>query len=106
MKLSSRLNLVRPGGFYGFVPHAHAAGRFPRGTVPERYDPPVCWIPQAVDNSGGSQAWVPPGETRWGPRAGRLLHTSYGKCSLFLVDYETVDGVIQAPGFQGEDRDG
>ena len=81
---SSRLNLVKPGGFYGFVPHAHAAGKLPRGTVPDAPDPPLCWIPQSVDNSGGSQAWAPAGD-RWGPLGGRLLHTSYGTASLLLV---------------------
>lgn len=79
---SSRLNLVKPGGFYGFVPHAHAAGGPPRD---RDYDPPLCWIPQSLDNSGGSQAWAPPGETRWGPLAGRMVHTSYGTASLLLV---------------------
>jgi hypothetical protein len=88
---SSRLNLVRPGGFYGFVPHSHAAGRPPRDAD---YDPPLCWIPQSLDNSGGSQAWVPPGDMRWGPLAGRMLHTSYGTASLLLVlaDDRDVDG--------------
>jgi glucose/arabinose dehydrogenase len=96
---SSRLNLVRPGGFYGYVPHAHAAGKLPRG-YEEDHDPPLCWIPQSLDNSGGAQAWVPPGETRWGPLAGQLLHTSYGTASLLLVlaDPDRVDGVPRAAG--------
>jgi hypothetical protein len=76
-----RLNLIRPGGFYGYMPHVRAAGGPPR----DDYDPPLCWLPMSLDSSSGSQAWVPPGETRWGPLAGQLLHTSYGRASLMLV---------------------
>jgi glucose/arabinose dehydrogenase len=84
---TSRLNLVRSGGFYGFVPHA--------GTPepPKTYDPPLCWIPMAWDNSSGGQIWVT--SDAWGPLRGKLLHTSYGTGSLFLVPFERVDGVAQ-----------
>ena len=50
---------------------------------PTEYGDPLCWFPMDVDNSGGGQVWVP--NDRWGPLDGRLLHTSYGTCSLFLV---------------------
>ena len=72
-----RLNLVKPGGFYGVVDLAH------REESPTMYDEPICWLPKDVDNSGGGQAWVT--SDRWGPFAGRLLHTSYGTCSLYLA---------------------
>jgi hypothetical protein len=72
-----RLNWVKPGGFYGVVDTAH------REDKPVIYDEPICWFPKDVDNSGGGQAWVT--STKWGPFSGRLLHTSYGTCSLYLA---------------------
>jgi hypothetical protein len=84
---SSKLNLVRPGGYYGDKGTAH------REPVPEAFDPPLCWIPKAQDNSSGSQVWVP--DDRWGPFKGRLLHLSYGTCSLFQVLVEEVGGIPQ-----------
>ena len=59
------------------------------------YVPPVCWLPHSdVDNSSGGQVWVETGD-KWGPFEHRLLHTSYGTCSLFLVMMETVDNTVQ-----------
>ena len=57
------------------------------------YDEPICWFPKDVDNSSGGQAWVPSG--KWGPFDGRLLHTSYGTCSLYLALVDQQDGHIQ-----------
>jgi hypothetical protein len=82
-----RLNWVRPGGFYGAVGMHHT------DTVPVSFDPPLCWLPFSVDNSAGSQVWVT--SRRWGPFADELLHLSYGKCALFHVLKEEVDGVMQ-----------
>ena len=82
-----RLNWIRPGGFYGVVDLAH------RPEPPKTYDPPLCWLPKRVDNSSGGQVWSDP--ERWGPWSGRLLHLSYGTCSLFGVLKEEVDGVVQ-----------
>jgi glucose/arabinose dehydrogenase len=85
---ASRLNWIRPGRFYGYVPHAHTSAS------PTNQEPPLCWIPVSVDNSGGGQAWVT--SERW-PEAlqGHLLHTSYGMASLFVVLHEMVEGVAQ-----------
>ena len=84
---SSRLNLIQPGRFYGYVPHAH---RLPTNN----FAPPLCWIPIAQDNSGGGQVWVT--GAGW-PAAltNHLLHTSYGMAALFDVLWETVEGVAQ-----------
>jgi hypothetical protein len=87
-----RINLVKPGGFYGFKPHARSAG----GPDRKDYDPPLCWLPMSLDPSSGSQTWVPERDTRWGPLAGQMLHTSYGSASLMLVMTDEVDGVPQA----------
>jgi hypothetical protein len=84
---ASRLNRVTPGGWYG---DPHTAQRKP---LPKSFDPPLCWIHRSVDNSGGSQVWVP-GDA-WGPMKGRLLHLSYGTFSLFQVLHERVGGVEQ-----------
>jgi hypothetical protein len=84
---SARINWVKQGGFYGYMPHAR------RDPPPTREDSPLCWIPQSIDNSSGSEVWVT--SDRWGPLKNQLLHTSYGKAALFLVFRDEVDGVMQ-----------
>jgi len=84
---SSRVNLVKPGGFYGHVYTAH------RKEVPNDYDKPLFWLPHQVDNSSGGQTWVT--SDKWGPFKGDLLHLSYGKSSLFKVMKEEVNGQWQ-----------
>jgi hypothetical protein len=90
---TSRIDFIQPGGFYGYVPHAKTA------SAPTDYRKPFCWIPYAADNSSGSQIWVT--SEKWGPLSGQLLHTSYGKGTLFLVlrDGTSVEqgGVVQFP---------
>ena len=73
----TRLDLIRPGGFYGFTP------MHKRAQVPTTYNAPLCWIPRHIDNSAGGQVWVP--ENTWGPFAGQMLHLSYGRCTMMLV---------------------
>lgn len=72
-----RLNWIKQGGFYGVPPLAH------RATEPTDYDRPLCWMPKDLDNSSGGQVWVT--SDQWGPWKGRLLHLSYGTCSLYGV---------------------
>ncbi len=94
---SSRINLVKPNGFYGYngdprktpfpKPADYPASR-------PTYDPPICFIPMAADNSSAGQVFVT--SDKWGePLRGQLLHTSYGSCSLFLVMTENVSDQIQ-----------
>lgn len=65
-----------------------------RTPTPDKVLPqPFCWIPHDVDNSNGGQTWVT--DDRWGPFKGRMLATSYGKSSLFLVLQEQVGEVHQ-----------
>jgi hypothetical protein len=73
----TRLDLIKPGGFYGFVPMYKGA------SAPTRFDPPLVWIPRSIDNSAGGQVWVPEG--KWGQFAGQMLHLSYGRCTMMLV---------------------
>lgn len=92
---TARLNRIRKGGFYGYVYASHR-----RDDPPTTFDPPICWIPHSVDNSCGGQVWVT--SDRWGPLQGRMLHTSYGKCALFLVLTQTQGdrmqgGVVRFP---------
>lgn len=87
---SSKISLVKPGGFYGHVADPRID---PKAPAPPSYDQPLCWIPMTLDNSSGGEVWVTSG--KWGPYEGHLLHTSYGKSSLMAVLEEKVDGVTQ-----------
>ena len=84
---SSVIEEIKTGGYYGY------GG--PRVT-PERplgYDPVLCWRPHAVDNSSGSQVWLPPGQ--WGPLGGHPLHLLWGRSTLMAVLRDTVGGTAQ-----------
>jgi hypothetical protein len=89
-----RINWVKPGGFYGFNDTPPIAT--PQDLANERktYDVPLCWIPYEKDNSTGGQAFVPT-DGRWGPLAGRMVSTSYGKARLFECIWEDCEGVMQ-----------
>jgi hypothetical protein len=98
---TSRIDYVPPGktdGFYGFTFDPRLAKEFdvkrayPKGP-PKTYDPPLCWIPYAYDNSSGGPAFIT--SDHWGPFKGNLLHSSYGKSALFMVMPEIVGGVAQ-----------
>ncbi len=84
--------------FNGVVPSKWVNRNEFGGTLPGAptdYEKPLCWIPYSVDNSSGSQVWVPQ-NTAWDPRqAGEMLHLSYGKSSVFRVLREVVDGQVQ-----------
>jgi hypothetical protein len=47
-----------------------------------------------VDNSSGGQCWAI--TDRWGPLSGKMLHTSYGACSLMYVMLQKVGGSYNA----------
>lgn len=88
------LHWVRPGSFNGVVDSAHRPMKSTGGKSDPAEEPkPLCWMPYKADNSNGGQVWVT--SDKWGPFAGRLLHTSYGTSSLFGVMYEEVDGQVQ-----------
>jgi len=61
---------------------------------PADYDRPFLWLPQELDNSSGGQVFA--GDSRFGPLAGRLLHTSFGKGWMFAVMLQDVAGTSQA----------
>ena len=72
-------------GLWGGYPEPRINAQRPLG-----YDAPLCWIPHGVDNSSGSQVWVPPG--KWGPLGGQMLHLLWGRCGLMLVLRDTTNG--------------
>ena len=88
---SSKISRVRPGGFYGFVADP---GKFPKAKAPETFDPPMCYLPMAWDNSSGGGAFCL--NDKWGPFQGRMLHTSFGAASLFAVFEQRIGDVSQA----------
>lgn len=73
----SRLDLYKPGGFYGDMRTHH------RPTPPTTYDRPLLWLPKVADNSSGGQVWVPEGQ--WGSLGGQMLHLSYGRCKAYAI---------------------
>jgi len=77
------INLIRPGGYYGF------AGQ---GQKAKEREKPICWIPMSVDKSSGGLVWVP--DDRWGPLKGQLILNSYD-CSMSLVIIERLGSEVQ-----------
>ncbi len=117
---SSKLNWVEKGGFYGMTPSAqrvlqmtHAGTNItanpsdpeqrrahnfkawgdPKVPTPVSYDKPFVWLPMSMDNSSGGQVWA--NTSKWGALKDQLLFMSYGKCTLFEVMPDVVDGVRQ-----------
>lgn len=100
---ASKISLVKPGGFYGYV-QTHSGGNnwAPDGgridhrkvIPPKTFDQPLIWMPQDFDNSSGGQLWV--NDPRWGPLSGRLLHTSFGKGWLYYLMLQEFDDISQA----------
>ncbi|MEM1442036.1 MAG: DUF6797 domain-containing protein [Verrucomicrobiota bacterium] len=82
--------------FHGVVPAVWEDKKFVKtlpGT-PTDYERPLCWLPYYVDNSSGSQFWVPEGSP-WADHAGEMLHLSYGKSSVYRALVDEVDGQVQ-----------
>ncbi|HEX3134345.1 MAG TPA: hypothetical protein VHX44_12275, partial [Planctomycetota bacterium] len=82
-----KVNWVKQGEFYGMVPAAH------REPAPTDFAKPLFWLPMSMDNSSGGEGWV--SGDKWGPFAGQLLHTSYGKGTFFICFHEEVGGKMQ-----------
>lgn len=85
---SSKIDLVREGGFYGYLGGEPEA---PEGVRPE---PPLCYVPKVADNSSGGQVWAT--SDRWGDyHRGGMLHLSWGRCTMLAVLEDVVAGVRQ-----------
>lgn len=63
--------------FFGTEPARHFLKDAP-------FTEPLCYLPMDVDNSGGSQVWVPKGN-KFGLPADTLLHLSYGQSTVYRV---------------------
>lgn len=86
---TSKIDLIRPGGFYGYLGSAAEA---PEGVRP---DPPLCYLPKVADNSSGGQVWYV--GDRWGDyHRGGMLHLSWGRCTLHAVLRDRVGEIDQA----------
>ena len=83
------IHYSKPGDFIEVPDLAH------RTPAPTNYSPHLCWVPYDIDNSNGTQIWVPANQGKWGPFEGRMLYLSYGKSSLFAVLQERVGDVAQ-----------
>ncbi len=84
---ANRINLIRPGGFYGY-----RWSYFP-GEKPTSYDSPLAWIHPSVDRSPSTFVWVD--SQGWGPFQDRLISLSYGMGKLDLVLEEETQGTVQ-----------
>ncbi|MCO8121007.1 c-type cytochrome [Stieleria sp. TO1_6] len=100
---ASKINLLKPGGYYGWVPTYSIPGMWEPGggsidiskvQAPDRFDPPLVWMPQEFDNSSGGQIWVD--DDRFGPLSGHLLHTSFGKGWMSYLMIQDVGELSQA----------
>ena len=92
---SSKISVIKKGADYGFPgdPRKWDFKNKDKDKIPAHWEQPLCWIPYAWDNSCGGQVWAT--SDKWGPLQNKMLHLSYGKCVLFLVMEETVNGVAQ-----------
>lgn len=86
---SSKIDLIEPGGFYGYYEFPDAGGEIRRPNAP------LCYIPKVMDNSCGGQTWVT--SRHWGNyHVGEMLHLSWGRCTLHAVLRQRVGDIWQA----------
>jgi hypothetical protein len=87
---ASRINLVRPGKFYGDMRVALGEPK------PTDFEKPILWFPRSFDTSPSAQIWAP--KEGWGPLSGQMLTLSYGTSSLNWVMLDRVGEVVQGAG--------
>lgn len=85
----NRINLVRPGGFYGNMFGYHNR----TSSADADMEQPVVWITNEMDRSPGELVWVK--SKNWGPLNGALLNLSYGTGKIYVVPHETLGGQMQ-----------
>jgi hypothetical protein len=95
---AGKISLITADAFLGNMPINDEQDDWLRekhgGELPEDFDKPFIWMPQELDNSCGGQVWA--SDDRWGPLAGRLIHSSYGKGWLYYLSLQEVDGKVQS----------
>jgi glucose/arabinose dehydrogenase len=87
---SSKISRIRHGGFYGYIADPKLV---PKPVMPPTFDAPMLYIPWTWDNSSGGGVFCPPG--KFGPLAGRMLHTSFGAAAMFAVFEQRIGDVSQ-----------
>ncbi|MCF7962664.1 MAG: c-type cytochrome [Pirellula sp.] len=85
----NRINWVEPGKFYGNMFGYHSV----TDSSDSAMEPPLCWITNSFDRSPAELLWVD--SPRWGALDKSLLNLSYGYGRIYVVPFETVDGVKQ-----------
>jgi putative heme-binding domain-containing protein len=94
---ASKISLIRKGSFLGNMPinDEQTAWLEARhgGSLPTSFEEPIVWMPQELDSSSGGQLWA--GDPRFGPLAGRLLHSSFGKGWLYALSLQEIGDVMQ-----------
>jgi len=86
---------VHEGSYHGFHGPRKEAGKY-------GYHLPLCFAPRGVDNSAGALTFTP-ADDRFGPLANKILGTSFGNCTTYLVLREHFDnhsqgGIVPLPG--------
>jgi hypothetical protein len=90
---ASKINWIKKDGFYGFRGDPRRKNPNHLTQTPDKMDPPLLWIPYALDNSSAAQVWIP--KSSWGPLGGHMLHLSYGRGALYYVMTQDVGGTMQ-----------
>jgi hypothetical protein len=85
----NRINLVKPGGFYGNFMGYHDR----TSSADSEMEQPLVWITNEMDRSPGEVVRVT--SDRWGPLNGALLNLSYGTGKIYLVPHEQVGEQMQ-----------
>ena len=93
-----KITWSKPDGssFHGVVPSEWDGKAFVGNLpgMPTDYERPLCWLPYYVDNSSGSQMWVPE-NSPWKNHVGKMFHISYGKSSIYRTLIDEVGGQVQ-----------
>jgi len=94
---ASKVSVINPNAFLGNMPINNDQDRWLRarhgGELPDTFQEPFIWMPQELDSSSGGQLFA--NDARWGPLAGRLIHSSYGKGWLNYMSLQEVRGQLQ-----------
>ena len=78
---------VGEGSYHGFFGPKPGYGK-------HGYQMPLCFIPRGIDNSSGDVLFLPE-DKRLGPLSGRIIGTSFGYCSHYLVLREEIGNGVQ-----------
>lgn len=106
---ASMVNLIRPlpgrePAEFAVSPPPFFGYRGPRAY--QAIELPFVYLPRGIDNSSGGQAWI--SDSRLGPIANQIVHTSFGSATAMLLLRDQVNGVDQGAVFvlPGEYRSG